>query len=457
MLTRFDNAVKVIDTIGRTEIAQHALHNPEPPAVVAGRPFLYDARFTSSNGEASCASCHVFGDFDSLGWDLGNPDDGGVTVNGVTFDPLKGPMTTQTLRGLADHGPMHWRGDRAGPAFPDDPPGLTEQLAFEAFNVAFAGLLGRDEGALSAPEMTAFAQFAGQILSPPNPVRALSNQLVTAQANGRQTFFEVGSTAGLTCNACHALSPIAGQFGTNGQTTFDMEPQPMKVAHLRNAYQKVGMFGMPDVAFLHVPLANRPPQGDQIRGFGFMHDGSIDTLFSFLHATVFALSELQREELEQFILAFDTTFAPIVGQQVTLSGANGATVGARIDLMIERAMTDFDLVDQPGARECDLVVKGTVADEARGYLMDGATGEFRSDRLAEPTLTDAQLRAVAASAGQELTYTCAPPGSGLRRGLDRDDDSFLDRDEIDADSDPADSGSIPGGGPTPTRTPTAVP
>ena len=40
-----------------------------------GRPFLYDARLTSSNGEASCSSCHVFGDFDSLAWDLGNPDD----------------------------------------------------------------------------------------------------------------------------------------------------------------------------------------------------------------------------------------------------------------------------------------------------------------------------------------------------------------------------------------------
>jgi hypothetical protein len=30
---------------------------------------------SSSNGEASCAACHVFGDFDSLSWDLGNPDD----------------------------------------------------------------------------------------------------------------------------------------------------------------------------------------------------------------------------------------------------------------------------------------------------------------------------------------------------------------------------------------------
>ena len=75
VLTRFDNAVKVIDTTTGHEIGQHPLHNPEPPEVVAGRRFLYDARFTSSNGEASCASCHVFADFDSLAWDLGNPDD----------------------------------------------------------------------------------------------------------------------------------------------------------------------------------------------------------------------------------------------------------------------------------------------------------------------------------------------------------------------------------------------
>src|SRR5581483_6295515 len=73
--TRFDNAVSVIDTATRTETAHLPVHNPEPPSVVAGRPFLYDARRTSSNGEAACARCHIFGDFDSLAWDLGNPDD----------------------------------------------------------------------------------------------------------------------------------------------------------------------------------------------------------------------------------------------------------------------------------------------------------------------------------------------------------------------------------------------
>src|SRR4030095_2161884 len=94
----------------------------EPASVRNGRPVLYDAVLTSSNGEASCASCHIFGDFDSLAWDLGNPDDSvlnnpnPIRLPGPNpdFHPLKGPMTTQSLRGMANHRPMHWRGDRTG-------------------------------------------------------------------------------------------------------------------------------------------------------------------------------------------------------------------------------------------------------------------------------------------------------------------------------------------------------
>ena len=35
---------------------------------------------------------------------------------GITKDlhPMKGPMTTQSLRGMARAGSMHWRGDRTG-------------------------------------------------------------------------------------------------------------------------------------------------------------------------------------------------------------------------------------------------------------------------------------------------------------------------------------------------------
>lgn len=72
-------------------------------------------------------------------------------------------------------------------------------------------------------------------------------------------------------------------------------------------------------------------------------------------------------------------------------------------------------------------------------------------------MTDAALRGLIDSASESLTYTCAPPSSGNRMGVDRDDDGFFDRDELDAGSDPADPLSVPNGGPTPTVTVTPTP
>jgi len=448
VLTRFDNAVKVIDTTTHQEIAQHPLFNPEPADVVAGRHFLYDARLTSSNGEASCASCHVFADFDSLAWDLGNPDDVvkanvnplGPTGSRQPFHPMKGPMTTQTLRGLVDQGPMHWRGDRTGATVIGDPRAYDTTLAFDAFNVAFASLLGRDEGPLADADMAAFTEFALQILPPPNPVRGLDNQLTTAQGNGRTLYLDrtVFADQAAHCGGCHTLNGALGQFGTLGQTTFDDESQEFKVPQLKNAYAKVGMFGTPTTEFSDVAPDDAAFHGDQVRGFGFLHDGSMATVFDFLRARFFTLNDEQRSNLEQFVLAFDTTFAPIVGQQVTLSADNAAVVGPRVDLMVARAATPFDLVGQTGATECDLIAKGVVGGLARGYLLNPASGTFQSDRVAEPALTDAQLRALAIAGGQPLTYTCVPPGEGMRLGLDRDGDGIYDRDELDAGTDPAD-------------------
>jgi len=51
VLTRFDNGIAVIDTLSKTEVDHPSLYNPEPTNIVNGRPFLYDAYFTSSNGE----------------------------------------------------------------------------------------------------------------------------------------------------------------------------------------------------------------------------------------------------------------------------------------------------------------------------------------------------------------------------------------------------------------------
>src|SRR5581483_1890983 len=89
VLTRFDNAVKVVDTERRRELGGIALHSPEPPHIVRGRRFLYDARFSSAHGDSACASCHIFGDFDGLAWDLGVPENTTVPNAGIfTVDPV---------------------------------------------------------------------------------------------------------------------------------------------------------------------------------------------------------------------------------------------------------------------------------------------------------------------------------------------------------------------------------
>ena len=56
-----------------------------------------------------------------------------------------------------------------------------------------------------------------------------------------------GGTDGFTCEGCHELDRAEGEFGTSTNASFENEPQVIKVAHLRNVYQKIGMFGSPQV------------------------------------------------------------------------------------------------------------------------------------------------------------------------------------------------------------------
>src|SRR6185369_7713391 len=144
---------------------------------------------------------------------------------------------------------------------------------------------------------------------------------------------------------------------------------------------------------------------NQIRGFGFLHDGSIDTVFRFLSATVFDNKNgvgfdgadngnVKRRQAEQFVLAFDSDLAPIVGQQITLTSTNSAVAGPRIDLLIQRSAAPFSSAILGGlVTECELIVKGTLAGKQRGWVRY-VGGVFLSDKGAEPSLSDAALRAL---------------------------------------------------------------
>ncbi len=426
VMTRFDNTIVVIDSGTKAVLGTTALPNPEPSEVRAGRAFLYDAKLTGSNGEASCASCHIFGDMDDLAWDLGDPDgspvpnpnpcalNNGAVCGLQDLDPLKGPMTTQSLRGMVHSGPMHWRGDRSGGSTGGDP--LDSEAAFVAFNVAFPGLVGRDEGELAQADMQAFTDFILKLSYPPNPIRRLDNVLRVDEQAGLDNYIGPITDIVSDCNGCHALDRSQGFFGTNGGSTFESLSMEFKVPHLRNIYQKVGMFGMRPSPF--TGDVDQSFMGDQVRGFGFLHDGSIATASNFLNAGVFSLSERERTNMEAFLMAFDSDFAPIVGQQVTLTDESTPQVDARVDLLINRAATASVVPRLGTATECDLVVTGVIDNEPRRWLRL-EDGTFVSNADPEGSISEAELRAGAEVPGQPLTFTCVPPGSGPRMaGLD---------------------------------------
>ena len=352
---------------------------------------------------------------------------------------------------------------RAASAQPDTGT-FDEDAAFKKFNVAFDGLLGRGFP-LTDDEMQAFTDFILQVTYPPNPIRNLDNSLTPIQAAGRAFYFnalptgqEIPSDAFHNCNGCHTLdlsgnaaAGVAkpGFFGTDGRYSFENEPQFLKVPHLRNMYQKVGMFGVPNnfglpidnpppkpplVSFLPPPLNDPSFRVIRSAASAFRTPASVDTIFRFVGASVFVQRPPEhpfpnpggipptpqgiaiRRGLEAFMLAYDSNLAPIVGQQVTLTSDNAAEAGPRIDLLEQRA----------AAGECELVVRTRRGFREAGFLYEPTSATFLPDRTAGAALTAAQLRALADDS--PLTFTAVPPGSGTRIAHDRHSDGNLDGD-----------------------------
>ncbi len=417
VLNRFEGTISRVDTAAGVEIDRVAFYDPTPPVIKAGRPHLYDTHATSGLGQASCGSCHIDGRMDQLAWDLGDPS-GAVQIfdQPCNFDlpggelcddwhPMKGPMATQTLLGISTTEPFHWRGDRADLA---------------AFNGAFESLMG-DDAQLSEVEMAEFLGFITTLTVPPNPCRNLDGSLPSTfpnggnPASGETLFLTVGFDA-FTCNDCHTLP--RGFSNIVQSTEFTGQLQNFKVPQLRNLYEKTG--------FDHGSMNNN-------RGFGYLHDGSVPTVFDFLSSLSFVFSNnQQRRDVEAFVMCLSTDTHAAVGAQTTVVEAATAAP-AQVDLLAAmRALADDGQVG--------LVVKGVRQGLSRGYAYVGGD-LYQSDRAAE-TASHAALFA-AAAVGEELTFTLVPSGSEWRIGIDRDLDGFFDRDELDGGSDPADPDQVP--------------
>ncbi|MEC7582959.1 MAG: hypothetical protein VYE77_01465 [Planctomycetota bacterium] len=409
---RLSKTLTTIDRVSRTVLREQSFQSwdPESDDIAIGRKFLYDAKL-AGNGTMSCASCHIDGDIDGLAWDLGDP--GGNEEQpppGQPFPfnlgigpmhPMKGPMTTQTFKGLDGVGPLHWRGDK-----PD----------FQAFNPAFDGLMGGAQ--LSTADMNRYAAFATNISYPPNPHQNLDRSLSTtpSQANQQTGFDTFNNTAvtlslgpfsiQMTCATCHTMGTGTNGMVASGQLM--MLTQPMKVPHLRNLYRKLGY--------------NKNVNQQSKLGFGLINDGTIDTLDNFVQAPQFdAWPANRKDDLVEFLMAFDTGTAPLVGYRVVMDAANqnNPTITNDISLMRNRAT----------AGDIDLIAEGRVNGNMVGFFFDTATQSWNSDKTGTGPYSQSQLQALTLQGGATLSFTGVTPGEGTRSALDRDLDGRPDGDD----------------------------
>ncbi|MBY0276776.1 hypothetical protein K2Z84_15670 [Candidatus Binatia bacterium] len=440
VMLAFDHAIATVENASQASRALGTVTplgtDPRPAVVRLGQRLLFDARATSAHGDAACASCHVFGDTDGLAWDLGDPLGALLTVAnptvdllsaqagvGATYHPAKGPFLTQSLRGLAGTGPLHWRGDRSGASSGGSAYDAAESL--KTFNAAFPALLGR-AAPLPAADLQAFTDYVLTLVYPPNPYRPLDDLPTASMARGERLFRTGFADRVGTCNACHRL-PLT----TDGRVVLGFAfGQPMKVPHLRNAYEKVGLFGANGANDHQIPAYFG---GDVVRGFGLEFDGSLGSLVDFHNAfTVIPLDE--RIDLSNFILAIDPGLKPAVGQQVTLTRE---TID---DPALAMYLTALGRADREG--HCSFVVRGGTGDEA-WHLAFGTT--FTTGRQADELLDAAAVRAIVSVPGEERTGTCMLPQMAAPYVLDRDGDTVSDQDEVAAGSDPENPSSLPPG------------
>lgn len=432
VLNRIANTLSVIDTTGEKVLRELPLgsFDPTPAFIREGRGFLYDAKL-SGNGTISCASCHVDGEMDMLAWDLGNPlgKMEPVTVNtfgGATYStnrhPMKGPMMTQTLRGLRGLEPLHWRGDRAN---------------FLAFNPAFNSLLGGTM--LTNTDMNAYRDFVNSIVFQPNPNQNLDRTLPAQFAGaspiaGRDSYqnYVLDSSLNVRCTTCHkqnAGAPLPVGAGTVRQTFADIrlaDSQHIKVPHLRNLYQKTGFTNTAGAV--------------SIAGFGFSHDGRDSTLFNHFVAPRFGpltnynnpVANNVKSNVVALLMCFDTGMAPTVGyaRTVTASNAHTASISNDWTLLERQASRRFldPFILSGSVTNISLIAKGTIDGERRSLLYQPSATNYISDKSGLGPFTRVEL-ADKILAGGTLTFMGVPTTSGKRMGLDRDLSGILDGDE----------------------------
>jgi DNA-binding beta-propeller fold protein YncE len=250
-----------------------------------------------------------------------------------------------------------------------------------------------------------------------------------------------------------------GVTGSVNQGTF-------KIPQLRNQLDKQGFIMKPDPGNGGLPYLSTA-------GFGTLHDGSVDNLDTFVGSNAFDMDNdqdvadvvsfalcINGDDFDRLALLpgapvfFSPPGLPIVGGVGQLGPNGGSTktahaaVGQQVTINSPAPATaDQDRIDLffalASSGAVDLIAKGVMGGERRGWVLDAPATLFKSDANTEAEISLAALEALA-GVGAELTFTVVPAGTGERTGIDRNENGTFDFTEFLADNPPLSSGG--GGG-----------
>jgi len=383
--------------------------DPTPIKVRRGRSHANNARWSASQTSA-CDSCHVDGHGDGLAWDLSAfMDPEGTPAHQLSFGvDVKGPLTTQSLRALAETAPYHWRGEK-----PD----------LLSFNPAFVNLLERTINGVITP--LPGDQFAYVMIYMrgfnyrPNPRQALDRSLTPQQQQGAALFRDKPVLGNASCASCHSLP-----LGSSGEVVESLEGSASPTT---NIPQLRGLFER-----LSPPWQIGGDFGTRCElGAGLGHSGAFPGVREIVlqdqlgspGVQKFAVTPAEADSLADYLSAFDNGLAPSTAYQVTANVANAQTVENN-DLAF--------LISQATEGHCDLIYRRTLfpagVQTFESGLFDPALGQFRLAGSGLPPYNPHAL-IIGALQGTPVTFIGVPLWTGRQLALDRDGDQLLDRDE----------------------------
>jgi len=396
-----------------------------------GRQIFY-ATDNSLDGRTSCNHCHPGGGMDLLGWSIRDfPHD------------HKDIMVTQSLKGIEDTFPYHWRGERD----------------LEAFNVAFEGLLGGE--LLPDGDLEAFKMFIFSMQVHANPLQSMKRELIqrdstmdrlSVAGDGSSTAETINLDTGSTPNSADAgqtafLDPdtLLSEFscadchgfetGSIGGVNFDdLAGNPhslnMDVAHLRQLFHKTQDIVEVQVGttMTNEPIVAKLPRG----GFGLSHDGDHASTLDFLTRNPFAINEVQRRNLSAFVEQFDQGIAPAAHAVFYLDSSTPEDVMGQItiDYLSQEGTPNLasDWVDFVAIGSH--VISGVTVDLTWSYNQSGAiftcddpNQTFNNGSTGQQTWEALQASITAGEA--TFLLIGLPPGNGFRFAHDHDNDKLI--------------------------------